>query len=149
MLDETVIDTNVKVVVMRTSGEEPWGRILSVDDDTMLLHRILPGTPAAHCEALRGCVGKELFRVNGVAAIFANDLDRLGHGNSVTLHFSAPQGGENGVVVEPLTACMANVHTSMSNIGPATDRQDTGLKDEQQNVQHHPTQQFTGLHVGS
>ena len=31
-----------------------------------------------------------LFRVNGIAAIFASDLDRLGHGNSVTLEFSAP-----------------------------------------------------------
>jgi len=133
IFDETALNTNVKVVVMRTCSEEPWGRILSVDDDTMTLHRILPGTPAAHCEALRGCVGKVLFRVNGIAAMFANDLDRLGHGNSVTLQFSAPQGEENGVVVEPgcRTACMANAHTSVSNIAPA--EQGTGLKDEQQN----------------
>ena len=51
VLDETAINTNVKVVVMRTSSEEPWSRILSVDDDTMIFHRILPGTLAAHCEA--------------------------------------------------------------------------------------------------
>ena len=95
----------------------------------MIFHRILPGTPAAHCEALRGCIGKILFRVNGIAAIFANDLDRLGHGNSVTLQFTAPQeGGEDAVVVEPSTACMANVRTTISNAGPA--KQGTGLKDE-------------------
>ena len=72
--DETALDAIVKVVVMRTSNEGTWGKILSVDDDTMILHQILPGTPAAQCEALRGCVGKVLFRVNGLAAIFANDL---------------------------------------------------------------------------
>ena len=58
----------------------------------------------------------------------------MGYSNKVmTLQFSAPQeGGENGVVVEPLTACMANVHTSIPNTGPA--KQGTGLKDEQETV---------------
>ena len=83
-----------------------------------------PGVPSHQLKPL----GKVLFRVNGIAAIFANDLDRRGHGNSITLHFSAPQGGENGVGVEPSTACMAN--TSIPNIGPA--EQSAGLKDEQQ-----------------
>ena len=77
-----------------TEPGESWG--LCIDDDTMVLRDILPGSPAAHSEAIRLCVGKVLRQVNSRTAYFADDLQRLGQGSSVTLHFARSHVGDVG-----------------------------------------------------